>query len=574
MDTLKSYLQENQYIIPSYSLYGGLSGFQDYGILGFRMKQKILSCWRNMFLSENDIFEIETPIIAPYETLKASGHVDRFTDYVVYDSKKNSHRADHLVEEWLSKNNKEEVLKQIDKNDPKALEQIINKFNMLEEENDTLLKVQAQNLMFEINQNFNKDKPDFLRPELATTIFVNFHHYNQFLKRDLPFGISQIGTSFRKEISPKQFIRMRQFTQAEIEYFVNPNDKRHPNFEKIKNVKIPVLSDKMQSTNVDKPFVESLSFLLKNKIISNEVMAYFLGLTFLFAKKIGLDENKIRFRQHQRNEMAHYASECWDLEAFVNNSWLECVGCADRGDYDLKTHSKKNELIFKNRLSEPIKSTINVMNIDKKQIAMQYKQKTTKISDRLNDLAKDVLECKKMSDELDNNNQIVIKLGDEEILLTKNMISFQRKEELKEFDEFYPHTIEPSFGIDRLMLSVFEHNIWRRKEDNQRIVFSVPYIICPFEIALVTLYNRDDMCKLYDELILELKKSDITYYTDTSNVSIGKKYARLDEMGIKFTVTIDTESPKDNKVTIRERDSMKQIRIMANVKDLKEHLSF
>jgi len=215
----KNYLQENQLIIPSYQHYGGFSGFQDYGIIGVQIKNKFLNLWRDFFLDE-DIHEVEIPTIMPHAILKASGHVDRFTDYVVYSQNNSCYRADHLAKKWFNEHNMSNLSNQVDSWDSSTLEHYINTHNMLDYEiiDSTVIPkttVQKKNLMIEVPSNtlvLGAD-PDFLRPELAQGIFVNFKTYQSYLQNNdtsfKSFGIAQIGKSYRKEISPQPYIRLR-----------------------------------------------------------------------------------------------------------------------------------------------------------------------------------------------------------------------------------------------------------------------------------------------------------------------------------------------------------------------------
>lgn len=270
---LKVCLHENQYIVPSYSHYGGYSGFHDYGVLGIRTKNKLLNYWRDFFLYHDDIHEIETPIIMPYNLLKASGHVDRFTDYMVTDANGTHFRADHLVRDYLREIGDHKLAELVDSFTSNQLEYYINKNNLIEKPNDKLVNVTQKNLMFELpganndahtnrdhtnSGHTNRDCPDFLRPELAQGIFVNIKNYVQYSRDTLPFGLAQIGKSYRKEISPSQFTRMREFTQAEIEYFVNPTNKDHPNYEKHRDYNIPILTSEMQTQGILEPKMMSL----------------------------------------------------------------------------------------------------------------------------------------------------------------------------------------------------------------------------------------------------------------------------------------------------------------------------
>lgn len=569
MDTkqrLRTCLHENQYIVPSYSHYGGYSGFHDYGVLGIRIKNKLLNYWREFFLHQDDINEIETPVVMPYDILKASGHVDKFTDYMVTDASGRNFRADHLVKDYLRDKGDYKLAELVDSFKANQLEYYINSYNLVQKPDNKPVKVVHKNLMFEI-PNSHDDKPDFLRPELAQGMFVNIKNYVQYSRDILPFGLAQIGKSYRKEINPSPFTRLREFTQAEIEYFVDPKDKNHPNYDKYKDYQIPILTSTMQMENQNKPLVTSLQDALINNQISHQTMAYFLAKIHQFALNIGLKPDKIRFRQHMDNEMAHYASECWDLETFVDNDWLECVGCADRGDYDLRVHSTPiNSLKIQQRLKIPTTTKKLKLNINKKAISKEYKDLKEQILEFL-DRFKDL---EKMQQDLQTKGYYIIGITGNNMInqvdITNKMVDIQEKEVLIEYDDIYPHTIEPSFGIDRLLYSMFEQNFWIRENDipnqnDKRTVISLPKLLVPYDIAIFQLHNKKDMMDIAQQVKELCKENGLHCYIDNSRVSIGKRYARLDEIGVKYAITIDPGTLQDHQVTLRERDTMKQIRI-------------
>jgi len=568
---LKIFLQENQYILPSYQLYGGSSGFQDYGILGTILKTKFLQLWRSYFVNDIDeVYEIETPNIMCYDILKASGHVDRFTDFIVYDDKGACYRADHLAKKWFNDNGLQNMVDQVDTWEKQKLEFNINKYKMILGPYDENYKrhlpvtVNTKNLMFEvapvtIGQN---NKVDFLRPEIAQGIVLNYRFCQQFLQKESSFGIAQIGKSYRKEISPQPFTRMREFNQAEIEYFCDPLNKVHPRFSEIKDTIIPILTQDMQNKNIKIPLETAVIDALKNKQINNELIAYYLAKIYNFVLQIGLHKDKIRFRQHLSHEMAHYATECWDLETYVNNDWLECIGCADRGSYDLQSHSINltNPLKAKRLLQTPIVHNVLKARLDMKLIGQRYKELTSKITAYFNQLSQSDLQNLKET-MFKENDAMYICIDQNICVLTKEMIRIDEDSYTMNYEEYYPHIIEPSFGVDRIIFSILEQNFWFRPEDNQRIVLSLPSKLVPYDVAIFQLSKNDQLQVKTNSIINSLRQTGFKCYQDNSSVNIGKKYVRSDEIGIKYAITVDFESLKDNQMTIRDRDTMKQIRV-------------
>ncbi len=573
---LKTSLQENHYILPSYQTYGGHSGYQDYGIMGTQLKNKLLSVWRSTFIGDHtdNIVEIETPLVVPYDVLFASGHVERFTDYVVYDSQNICYRADHLAKNWFKENGLANIADEVDTWTQEQLEFNINKYKMIQLPDNLPVIIQKKNLMFEVPSESNEHKIDFLRPELAPGIIVNFNNCKQFLQKEEQFGIAQIGTSFRKEISPQQYTRMREFRQAEIEYFVDPLNKEHPNFDTLKDTPIPLMTSHMQNNNERKILHISIEDAVNKKLINNKLMAYFLAKIYLFAIKIGLHPDKLRFRQHLDHEMAHYALECWDLETYVNSDWLECVGCADRGSFDTQVHSKggNEQLKSKRQLLEPITTTSLQPNFNMKLIGQKYGKNTKQIIQYFNDMSQSQLQhIKNNVIESNLSFSLSFSIGEDSFQMTKGMITIEDISIIHKFEEYFPHILEPSFGIDRLIYSVLEQNFWSRKENDQRIVLSLPFSLSPYNVAIFALVKTESLNTVVKSIFTTLNMNGFKCFLDNSSTKIGKRYVRADEMGIKYVITVDFESLDDKQVTIRERDEMTQIRV--NIDNLLENIS-
>ncbi len=559
---MQAKLRNCQFIVPSFQSYGGLSGFHDYGTNGIIVKNKLLDYWRKSFLRNSNIREIETPIITPGQILKASGHVDRFTDYIVCNNDMassstsfgTSFRADHLVKEYFTNNGMMDLANKVDAMSMEELEEVINNYHILEGEN---IKVTTKNLMYKVDDNY-------LRPELAQGLFVIFKQQ----KQSLPFGLAQTGKAYRNEISPKQFTRMREFTLAEIEYFVDPEHKTHHNYDQIKDLVIPIYP---KSPN-DKLLNISICDAVNQNIISTEIMGYFMSKIYKFAIDIGLDKNRIRFRQHNDNELAHYALECWDLEAFVDNDWLECIGCADRGSYDLEAHGQYSQ----KTINPPIVKKELVININKVKIGRELRKESKLVIKHLDNFNSDQIIEMKLAQELKKNKQITVIIDDVPYIINDEMIEIIEIEKKISTIDFYAHTIEPSFGIDRLLYVIFDHSFWARKEDKNRTIFSLPTILLPYDIAVFQLHNKPDMIAYVNKIVCMLDKHDYSCYTDSSHTAIGKRYSRVDEIGIKYAITVDPGTLKDNMVTIRSRDSMIQDRVHVDdiISTLQNKLNF
>lgn len=186
---------------------------------------------------------------------------------------------------------------------------------------------------------------------------MNFSRLLDFNNGRVPFASAQIGRSFRNEISPRAgLLRVREFTMAEIEHYVDPEDKRHERFHEVRDVVLDLLDRHVQSAGATTITRITIGEAVDQGIVANETLGYFIARIFQFLVKIGINPKRLRFRQHMKNEMAHYATDCWDAEIQNSMGWTECVGCADRAAYDLTVHSKRtgHPLIVRQALKEPI----------------------------------------------------------------------------------------------------------------------------------------------------------------------------------------------------------------------------
>lgn len=215
----------------------------------------------------------------------------------------------------------------------------------------------------------------FLRPETAQGHFLNFSRLLEFNNGRLPFASAQIGRSFRNEISPRAgLLRVREFTMAEIEHYVDPEDKRHERFAEARDVVLSLLDRHVQTSGSTAVVKMSVGDAVDKGVIANETLGYFLARIYLFLVKIGINPERLRFRQHMSNEMAHYATDCWDAEIENSTGWTECVGCADRAAYDLSVHSAKtgHPLVARQALKEPVVTVKEVAEFNKKNLGKTF----------------------------------------------------------------------------------------------------------------------------------------------------------------------------------------------------------
>ena len=321
---------------PSPNIYhGGVSGFYDWGPLGKLLKNKIESIIRKGFVSHG-FWEVECPTIMPRNVWEASGHLEGFVDPVTKCIKCNSaFRVDNLIKEKYPKEkieglNFEKLKKILDKKKIKC-SSCKGKFG----------SVTSYNLMMKTE--IGLDQEAYLRPETATTTYLLFPEYNRFFRTKFPFGVFQIGKAYRNEISPRQGVfRTREFTQAEGQLFVlNDNEKNFEKFEELSSVVLPLVPFGKKSSKT------KISSAVKKKILKKKTYAWTLGVAYDIVKDMGFPLNKIRIRQHDPNELAHYAEDAWDIEIKTKRfGWFEICGVHDRKDYDLKRHGEFSKSKF------------------------------------------------------------------------------------------------------------------------------------------------------------------------------------------------------------------------------------
>ncbi|CAF9912297.1 MAG: Glycine--tRNA ligase 1, mitochondrial [Gomphillus americanus] len=608
-----SLLKRRLFYTPSFEIYGGYSGLFDYGPPGCALLTNIVDQWRKHFILEEDMLEVDCPAITPEEVLKTSGHVEKFADWMCKDPKTGEiFRADHLVEEVLEARLKgdkeargqrievdeakdakkkkkvkdikavklddavvqeyEEVLAKIDNYDGKDLGALIVKYQIKNPgTGGDVLPPVAFNLMFETNIGPTGQLKGYLRPETAQGQFVNFAKLLDFNQQGMPFASASIGKSFRNEISPRSgLLRVREFLMAEIEHFVDPEGgKKHARFDEVKHIELDFLDRNTQlegKTNITRM---SIGEAVSLKMVDNETLGYFLARIHLFLLRIGIDPKRTRFRQHMANEMAHYAADCWDAELQSSYGWIECVGCADRSAYDLTVHAKKTgaPLHVRQVRDEPLKFEQWEVALDKKKAGPKFKKDAKAIDDALNNLSQELLE--KLSLELREKGKVDIELPETErrVELEKDLVTIEKHQKVIHTREFTPNVIEPSFGIGRIIYTLLEHSYWYREgtekaagDTEKRGVLSFPPIVAPTKVLLVPLSNNPDFKLSLQKLGTRLRHLGVSSRVDDSSVSIGRRYARNDELGTPFGVTVDFQSVKDDTVTLRDRDSTKQVR--------------
>merc|ERR1740131_766834 len=573
-DTLKRRFFYDQ----SFAIYGGVTGQYDFGPMGCAMKQNLLSAWRNHFVLEEQMLEVDCTVLTPEPILAASGHVERFADLMVKDLKNGEcFRLDHLIKAALekvcadkkctaeTKAECEDIVVRLDGMSKEEQAAVVNKFQIKSPiTNNDLSEPIEFNLMFQTHIGPSGLTKGFLRPETAQGIFVNFKRLLEFNQGKLPFAAAQIGNSFRNEISPRSgLIRVREFTMAEIEHFCDPSDKSHPKFNRVADTVMTLYSACDQMGGQPAKNVK-IGEALASGTVANETLAYFMVRIQEFLLKVGVDVTRLRFRQHMGNEMAHYACDCWDAELLTSYGWVECVGCADRSAFDLTQHTKVTgvKLCAEKKLPEPVIKQITEIVPNKAPIGKAFKKDAKAITDALAKLS--VQEIESMETEL-KDGEASLNLETSEVKLSAAMITVKRYEKKVHVEEIIPSVIEPSFGIGRVMYALFEHNFRVREDDEQRTYFSLPPVIAPLKCSVLPLSNNTEFSPLVAKVSEELTENDVSHKVDDSAGSIGKRYARTDEVAIPFGITVDFDSlVVPESVTLRERDSTEQLRLPAD----------
>ncbi|CDO77621.1 hypothetical protein BN946_scf184946.g14 [Trametes cinnabarina] len=455
----------------------------------------------------------------------------------------------------------ETILAQLDNYSGPELGELCRKYDIRNPDTDNEVSEPQQfNLMFASSIGPTGQHPGFLRPETAQGHFLNFSRLLEFNDGRIPFASAQIGRSFRNEISPRAgLLRVREFTMAEIEHYVDPEDKRHERFSEVRDVELDLLDRHTQTAGSTKVTRMKIGDAVDKDIVANETLGYFLARIHQFLLKIGIDRTRLRFRQHMANEMAHYAMDCWDAEIQNSYGWTECVGCADRAAYDLSVHSAKtgHPLVVRQALKEPIITEKLVAEFNKKTFGKTFGKDSAVIQNIVGGMDQALLA--KLQGELAQGSTTVTSSDGREFKLTPDLLTIEKKTFKQSIREFTPNVIEPSFGLGRILYALLEHSFWSREQDVERGVLSLPAVVAPTKVLIVPLSAKPEFDPLVKEVSAKLRKAGIFSRVDDSNTSIGKRYARNDELGTPYGLTLDFASVAKRTMTLRERDTTGQL---------------
>lgn len=584
-DGLDDLLTRRAFFIKAFEIYGGVAGLYDYGPIGCAVKANLLAEWRKHFVLEDNMLEIDCTSLTPTPVLKASGHVERFCDIMVKDAKTGDcHRADHLLEDVMKQIIEESTKKgdhvladeckkicaQADSYEPHELDAFFQRFNVKAPgTKNAITPAEPFNMMFPTTIGPTGQIPGFLRPETAQGIFVNFSRLYEFNNRKLPMPVAQIGNAFRNEIAPRAgVLRVREFTMAEIEHFVDPGNKSHKKFSEYKDLALNLFprGDQLDGKN---PTPTKIGEAVAVGTVANETLGYYLARIHLFMMKIGVDPQRIRFRQHLKNEMAHYACDCWDCELHTSYGWIECVGCADRAAYDLHQHSQATRLnlVASEQLETPIIIDCFEPVFDAALMGKTFKKDLALVLAHYKGAPEAVVAD--LEKKLESGAAVIEITGEDKVTkqftITKDMVKGFKRYQDKKFERtFQPSVIEPSFGIGRIIYCLLEHSYRVRENDEKRNWLALAPLIAPVKCSVLPLSNKSSDLERFEPFLTQLERgltqNGVSFKRDDSSVAIGRRYARTDEIAIPFGLTVDFETLKDNTATLRERNSTSQIR--------------
>jgi glycyl-tRNA synthetase len=463
MEKIVALAKGRGFVYPGSEIYGGLANTWDYGPLGVEFKNNIKKAWWRKFVQESQYnVGLDAAILMNPKTWEASGHIGGFSDPLI--DCKNCHsrfRADKLIEDYIAENGLDPIV--VDGWPNEKLEEYIAEHGIKCPDcgKTEFTKIRQFNLMFKTFQGVTEDTSSelYLRPETAQGIFVNFKNVARTSRKKLPFGIAQIGKSFRNEITPGNFIfRIREFEQMELEFFCKPG------------------------TDL-------------------EWFGFWKDYCRNFLESLGMNMQKLRSRDHSQEELSHYSNATTDLEYLFPFGWGELWGIADRTDFDLTQHSK---------------------------------------------------------------------FSGEEMSYTEGEGAAK--------ETYIPYCIEPSLGADRVALAFLvdaydEETVTDAKgKEDTRIIMHFHPALAPYKAAVLPLAKK--LADKAEPIYKELSKHFNVDYDVTG--SIGKRYRREDEIGTPYCICVDFQTEEDGCVTIRDRDSMEQVRLpIDQVRSyIEEHLEF
>jgi glycyl-tRNA synthetase len=559
------------FFFPSNEPYGGTAGFYTFGPQGAALKRNVEDAWRDRFAVAEGHQEIDAPTVMPEAVFEASGHLDGFDDPLVTCPDCGvAHRADHLIEDATPVADAEDF-------GPERITDALAEHGVgcpacgapLAE-----AAVESFNLMFGTNVGPGSSSPGYLRPETAQGIFVAFPRLAEYARGDLPFGTTQIGRAYRNEISPRRsLLRVREFTQAELELFLPPGDidgTEGPPLDAVADIRLSLLPapDQPDGTPVETTVGDAAG-----SVVADPGIAYYLGLARRWFERVGVDPGRLRFRQHRAGERAHYASDCWDAEALVGAgpdvdpaappegaTWTELAGFAHRGDYDLSKHAAHadEEFTVFREYDEPRTVERATVDPDMASLGPAFGGAAKAVAEALEEAARADPTAFR---EAEPDGEVSVTVEGEEYAVPVADANFAVEERTEHGEHVRPEVVEPSFGIDRLVYTILDHALRTDVVGGEdRTYLSLPASVAPTLVGVFPLLTRDGLDDRARDLAAELREAGVAVSYDETG-SIGRRYRRGDEVGTPYGVTVDHETLDDDTVTLRDRDTTDQVRV-------------
>jgi glycyl-tRNA synthetase len=533
------------YFWPSFEIYGGVSGFLDLGPLGTTMKRRIIEKWLDTFIRRHGFVEISTPVITPERIFEASGHVAHFKDSMVGCLNcKRRFKADNLLREAANINAEAFSLAEI--------EQTINEKQIrCVECGGQLSKPEYFSTMFRTTIGPYSESVAYGRPEAAQGMFVDFKRVYESLRERMPIAIAQIGTALRNEISPRQGpIRLREFTIMEFEFFYDPEESSCPYISEVAEEEVRILPLQLREKEVEEPTTATIKQILDKKFVISEWSAYFMGLSQRFMSGLGIPPSSQRFLEKSPSERAHYSLQTYDHEILLDRwGWVEMAGHANRSTHDLSSHIKGSgsDLTVFKKYDEPVVRRERVARPIGSAIGPVFKTQAAAVSK--------LIESAKTADiEQQIEEKGFYMAGDFKILPA--YVKFETTEIKESGRRFVPEVVEPSFGAERLLYAALEYAYTQVKD---RVVLNIPTDIAPIQISVFPLMAKDGLDEKARTVCEALRRARFDVDYDESG-TIGRRYARADEIGIPIALTVDYGTLKDETVTLRDRTTWKQVR--------------
>ena len=553
LERLTGMLRRRGVILPAFEIHGGAKGLYDFGPVGGRLRSKVQSVWRDHWLSQGDVVEISCPTVTPFSVLEASGHVAEFSDFMTVCTACNeASRADTLLEahhpnpDALPMGELQALLDEVQPACPACGA-------------TSWTPVVAENLMFDtVIGAGSSGRAAFLRPETAQGMFTTYPAIYRHFRERLPFGAMQLGRGYRNEISPRQgMIRLREFNMAELEYFIDPESESPHDLSAWASTQVHLVPSEGDA------FASSIPEALAQGVILHPTVAWFMARTHDLMLALGVDGEKLRFRQHARDEMAHYALDCWDVELHGSYGWVECVGIAHRGCYDLDAHERATGQRLRAWRNHPEPKVVEIdgWTIDGAKAGPAFRALAGQVKAKVEALGPDA------SFPLN-----VVLDGGEEVMVESEHVKRVQRTESVAGEWFIPHVVEPAFGIDRIIWHIIDHAYEESGAgDDAYVRMRLHPDVAPIDVAVLPLFEKDGMDDVASEVHRRLCATRGIFAIYDGSGSIGRRYARADEIGVPCCLTVDHTTLEDQTVTWRDRDTGEQTRL--SIEDAVERLS-